>query len=223
MANVLFVEDSPTWQLLLEAILDTAGHETKYVSTLNSAIELFSAKSRIDVIVFDLNLDDAIDTHSPYAWLDALKDGLVARKIKIPPIIIVTGIIVDKEKIRRCFTEYRGIVFDFFEKEELRTNPERVREFLQSVKLADEFHTQESRLKSFLSILGYSILMAFIVVLIIGVLSFSVNQFSDPKTQQVFLRIGGILIIVFAIFVKMFSQGTKIEEVIESIAKIWRS
>jgi CheY-like chemotaxis protein len=220
MSRVLFVEDSPTWRDILKETLETAGHETKHAPTLDGAIELLNSKNRIDVIVFDLHLGTKRDNRNKYVNLEALKDGLEARKIPIPPIIIVTGISVDPKEVRQCFSEYRGIVYDFFEK----TGFEDVeKEFLQSVKKASVTKVHISTPRSFFTVLGYTILLALVVVLIIGILFWSVNQISDPKTQQVFLEIGGALIIVFVIFVLMFSQSTKIEDIIGSITKIWRN
>jgi len=49
-----------------------------------------------------------------------------------------------------------------------------------------------------------------------------VQQIADPKTQQVFLQIGGALIIAIPLFILIFSQRAKVEDIIGSITKIWR-
>jgi CheY-like chemotaxis protein len=219
-SRVLFIEDNPRWREFLKEILETAGHETRHAATLEGAIHLLNSKEKIDVIVFDLNLGSTKENRNPYVWLDALKDGLIARDISIPPIIVVTGMLVSARQVGECFAEYRGIVYDFFEKSGFE---ESERRFLQSVRDAAVTHSQKPKPASLLRLLGYSLLIATIFVLIIGVLFWSVSKITDPKTQQIFLQVGGALIVVFVVFVFMLAQSTKIENVIDSITKIWRN
>lgn len=219
MAKVLFIEDSPDWQGILRKLLETAGHETHHATTFDSALSILSGKLSLDVIVFDLRLGDKDENDDPFLWLNALTQGMKTRKLNIPPIIIVTGVDVNKREIVRAFTEYRGIVFTFFEKRDFRKDA-----FLQSIKDATErSQMYNAKPKPLLSLLLYAIIMAVIVLAIFAVLLWSVQQIADPKTQQTILQVGGALIIVIAIFVAVLSQNSKLENIVEVIGKLFRS
>lgn len=128
MANILFIEDNPSWQKSLRRILETAGH------TLDSANDFQTAIKRIqevdfDVIVFDLFLGGDQDSEEPLVWMQALIEGLNSRALRVPPIIVITGYPISQNEIVNAFTNYRDIVYDFFEKASFETG-----RFLQSIK-----------------------------------------------------------------------------------------
>jgi uncharacterized membrane protein YcjF (UPF0283 family) len=64
--------------------------------------------------------------------------------------------------------------------------------------------------------------MTVIVLSTFAVLLWSVGQIADPKTQQTILQVGGAVIVVIAIFVTVFSQNTKLENIMEGLSKILR-
>lgn len=218
MAKVLFIEDDPGWQDIVRRLLETAGHESQRATTFEAAMGCLSGKKKFDVIAFDLRLGEKFPGSDPFVWLDALIQGMTARKVEIPPIIIVTGVDVSKREIVQAFTEYRGHIFSFFEKKDF--DP---KDFLQSIKNAIDY-SPDNRLKqrSFFQLFAYTLLMITIMLLTFGILLWIVRQVSDPKTQQTILQVGGAVIVVIAVFVTVFSQNTKLENVIESVSKIWR-
>lgn len=218
MSKVLFIEDDPSWQEIFAEMLETAGHEAHRATSFNIAIELLGSKKKFEVIVFDLHLGTRAIGENPFTWLDAFILGLDSRKMSIPPIIIVTGVQMSPNQVKQIFTSYRSIVYDFFSKSDFDSQ-----DFMQSLKNAVNFAPGKvTKPRSLWTVIGYTVLMAIIVALTIGVLLWSVNQIADPKTQQTFLQIGGALIVAFALFVLIFSQNTKIEDVIGSMTKIWR-
>ena len=217
MATVFFIEDNPGWQDILGQLLETAGHQTRRATTIEVALDILSGKQRFDVIVFDLLLVDGAPTDDPFVWLDAFIQGMTARRLEIPPIIILTGIDVSKRDVIQTFTQYRGHIFGFFEKQNLEA-----KHFLQTVKDAVDSHSIRPRPKSFLQLLSYTLLMSAIILLTFAVLLSTVRQIPDPKTQQTILKVGGSVIVIIAIFLAMFSQNTKLEDVIGPISKIWR-
>jgi CheY-like chemotaxis protein len=213
MARVLFIEDDPSWQEILRELLETAGHEAQRANTIESAMGILRGKQKFDTVVFDLRLGAKALGDDPFVWLDALVDGLKARKLRVPPIIIVTGVDVTTQQVARSFTQFRGIVFSFFEKKDLNR-----KDFMQSIKDA----TNHPRPRSSLQLLASALLMSVLVVSTFAILLWSVGQIPNPQTQQVLLQTGGALIVVIVIFVAVFSQNAKLEDVIESISKIWR-
>jgi CheY-like chemotaxis protein len=215
MSRVLFIEDDPSWQRLLGKKLETAGHEAKRATDFDTAIEILGGKERFNVIVFDLRLGTTSSNDDPFVWLDAFIDGLASRRLRIPPIIILTGIDITHRQVAKAFAEHRGVVFDFFEKESLDH-----KEFMRSIKEACSHSIGEPRPRSLFHLIAYTLLMSVIVLLTFSVLLWSVGQVSDPKTQQTILQVGGAVIVVIAIFITVFSQNTKIEDVVESLAKI---
>lgn len=218
MAKVLFIEDSPSWQDIVRKLLETAGHEAQRATTFDAAIGILSGKENFDVIVFDLRLGEKSPGDDTFVWLDALIQGMKARKLRIPPIIIVTGVDVTKREIVQAFTEYRGEIFGFFEKRDF--DP---KDFLHSIKEAVD-HSPNGRPKSrsFSQLLAYTVLMTAIVLSTFAVLLWSVREIPDPQTQQTILQVGGVVIVVIAVFVTVFSQNTKLESVIQAVSKIWR-
>jgi CheY-like chemotaxis protein len=219
MARVLFIEDSPGWQDILRKLLETAGHEAHRATTCEVAIGILSGKQQFDVIVFDLLLGEEFPSPNSFVWLDALIHGIRARKLKVPPIIIVTGVDVTKQEIIQAFTEYRGDIFWFFEKKDF--DP---KDFLQSIKGAVELSSSDiPRPRSFFRLLTYAFLLMTVIVLpFLGVLLWSVKQISDPQTQQMLIQVGGVVIVLTAVFATAFAQNTKLENIIESVSKIWR-
>ena len=218
MANVLFIEDDPHWQKILGRLLMTAGHQSHRAISIDMGMEFLQNKQKIDVIVFDLSLGTKEMGENPFVWLDALQDGLNSRNIQIPPIIIVTGIQITTQQVRQIFTDYHEIVFDCFEKSNFDDQL-----FMKRIKSgATLSQASSNKPKSFLPIVGYTFLMAIIVSLTIGILLWSVNQIPDPTTQQIFLKIGGALIFIVTVSILILSQNAKIENVIDSITKIWR-
>lgn len=218
MARVLFIEDDPSWQNVLRKLLETAGHESQRATTFEASIGCLSGKQSFDVVVFDLRLGEKSPSDDIFVWLDAFMQGMTARKLKVPPIIIVTGVDVTKREIIQAFTEYRGHVFNFFEKKDF--DP---KDFLQSIKDAlDSSPNSRPKSRSFFQLLAYTLLMTTIVISTFAVLLWSVGQVPNPQTQQTVLQVGGAVIVVVAIFITVFSQNTKLEDVIESLSKIWR-
>lgn len=217
MAKVLFIEDDPGWQDVVRRLLETAGHESQRATTFEAAMGCLTGKKQFDVIAFDLRLGERPPGSNPFVWLDALIQGMTARKLKIPPVIIVTGVDVTKQEIIEAFTEYRGHIFTFFEKRDF--DP---KEFLQSIKDSVAYSPDRPRSRSFLRLCAYTLLMATIMLLTFGILLWSVRQVPDPHTQQTILQVGGAVVVVVAVFVTVFSQNTKLENVIESVSKIWR-
>jgi len=218
MANVLFIEDDPQWQEILSDLLKTAGHQSFRATSIDTAMGFLQSKQKFDIVVFDLQLGTNEIRKNPFVWLDALQDGLNSKKIQIPPIIIVTGTEISKPRVRQIFTSYRGVVLDYFEKSNFDDQL-----FMQILKSGAIFsQASNSKPKSFLPVVGYTFLMAIIVSLTIGVLLWSVKQIPDPSTQQTFLQIGGALIVIVALFVLIFSQNARIENVIDSITQIWK-
>ncbi len=218
MARVLFIEDDPSWQDVLRKLLDTAGYTSQRATTFEAAIGCLSGKQPFDVVVFDLRLGEKSPNNDTFVWLDALIQGMIARRLKLPPIIIVTGVDVTKREIIQAFTEYRGNVFSFFEKRDF--DP---KDFLQSIKGAvDGSPGNLPRSKSFFQLLAYTLLMTVIVLSTFAVLLWSVGQIADPKTQQTILQVGGAVIVVIALFVTVFSQNTRLENIMEGLSKILR-
>jgi DNA-binding NtrC family response regulator len=218
MAKALFIEDDPGWQDILHRLLDTAGHESQRATNFESAIGILNGKKRFDVIVFDLRLGEKSANSDQFVWLDALIQGILARHLRVPPIIIVTGVDITKKEIVQAFTEYRGYVFSFFEKKDF--NP---KDFMQSIKNAVDLSPDNSRKsRSGLQLLAYTLLMTAIMLATFGVLIWSVKQVSDPQTQQTILQVGGAVLVVIAVFITVFSQNTKLENVIDGISKIFR-
>ena len=218
MAKALFIEDDPGWQDILRRLLETAGHESQRATTFESAIGILSGKKQFDVIVFDLRLGEKPANSDQFVWLDALIQGILARNLKVPPIIIVTGVDITKKEIVQAFTEYRGYVFSFFEKKDF--DP---KDFMQTIKNAvDHSPTNPRKSRSGLQLFAYTLLMTAIMLVTFGILIWSVKQVSDPQTQQTILQVGGAVLVVIAVFVTVFSQNTKLENVIEAISKIWR-
>lgn len=218
MARVLFIEDDPSWQDILRRLLETAGHTFQRATTFEAAIGCLSGKQSFDVVVFDLRLGEKSASDNTFVWLDALIQGMNARKLKLPPIIIVTGVDVTKREIIQAFTEYRGHVSGFFEKRDFAP-----RDFLQSIKsVTDYLPDSRPQSRSFFQLLAYTLLMTVIVLSTFAVLLWSVGQIADPKTQQTILQVGGAVIVVIAIFVTVFSQNTRLENIMEGLSKILR-
>lgn len=218
MSKVLFIEDSSSWQDILRKLLETAGHEAHRANSFDSAINILSGRQPFDVIVFDLLLGEKSATDDTFLWLDALIQGMRTRKLVIPPIIIVTGVDVSKQEIIQAFTDYREVVFGFFEKRDFHP-----KDFLQTIKEGADYDSHSQRRpKSFGRLLAYTILMTLIVLSTFAVLLWSVKQISDPQTQQTILQVGGAVIVIIAVFITVFSQNTKLENIAEIIAKIWR-
>ena len=218
MSKVLFIEDDLSWQDILRKLLETAGHEAQRATTFEAAIGILSGKKQFDVIVFDLRLGEKSPSDSQFVWLDAFIQGMTTRQLRIPPIIIVTGVDVTKREIVQAFTEYHDHIFGFFEKKDF--DP---KDFLRILKEAASYTPfGHARPRSFVHLLAYAVLMAAIVLATFGVLLWSVSQVSDPKTQQTILQVGGAVIVVVAVFITVFSQNTKLENVIEFISKIGR-
>ena len=219
MTRVLFIEDDSGWQDILRRLLETAGHEAQRATTFEAAIGILSGKKQFDVIVFDLRLGEKSPNDNQLVWLDAFIQGMTARQLRIPPIIIVTGVDVTRREIVQTFTEYHDHIFGFFDKKDL--DP---KDFLRRLKeVANYTSLGHARPRSFVHLLAYAVLMTAIVLATFGVLLWSVSQVSDPKTQQTILQVGGAVIVVVAVFVTVFSQNTKLENVIEFISKIGRS
>lgn len=218
MAKVLFIEDDPSWQDVLRKLLETAGHTSQRATTFEAAIGCLSGKQSFDVVVFDLRLGEKSASDDTFVWLDALIQGMNARKLTVPPIIIVTGVDVTKREIIQAFTEYRGRVFNFFEKRDFAP-----KDFLQSIKGAVDYSPDNRpKSRSFFQLLAYTLLMTIIVLSTFAVLLWSVGQIADPKTQQTILQVGGAVIVVIAIFVTVFSQNTRLENIMEGLSKILR-
>jgi DNA-binding response OmpR family regulator len=219
MAKVLFIEDNLGWQDTMQRLLNTAGHEACRATSFDIAIALLGGKQRFDLIVFDLRLSEEDVNINSFVWLDALIQGMKARKLFVPPIVIVTGLDITKKDIVHIFTEYRDYVYGFFEKKDF--NP---KDFMQSLKTITNPSTLPSQTKGrpFISILGYTLLMTTIMLLTFSTLLRIVGQVQDPQVQQTILQVGGTVIVVIAIFVSVFSQNTKLENVIEWISKILR-
>lgn len=228
MAKVLFIEDDPSWQEILKDLLDTANHDALYAPTLNLAILALNNRENFDVIIFDLHLPlKAVNENpekpkspfgkNPFVWLDALIEGIKGKKIKLPQIIIVTAIKISTRDVSTCFTKYRGTVYHLFDKNDFDDQ-----EFMDSIKDAAEYSLpSKANPVNYWHKLVNALLMTFIAITIFGILLFSISQIPDPDTQQTFLKIGGALLIVVAIFITMFSQNTKIEDIVESIIKVW--
>lgn len=218
MAKALFIEDDPGWQDILRKLLETAGHENQRATTFEAAIGILSGKKQFDVIILDLRLGEKPARNDQFVWLEALIQGMIARQLKVPPIIIVTGVDVTKQEIIQAFTEYRGYIFSFFEKKDF--DP---RDFILTIKSAVDYQpSNHHKSRSGLQLLGYTLLMTAMMLATFGILLWSVKQISDPQTQQTILQVGGAVIVVIAVFVTVFSQNTKIENIIEPISKIWR-
>ena len=184
MAKVLFIEDNPDWQNLVQQLLKTAGHEASSAKTFDTAIDILNSKQKFDVIVFDLALGDNIG-HDPFVWLDALIQGSAVSKVEMPPVVIVTGVDVSKQQIIKAFTEYRDSVFCFFEKRDF--DP---KEFLQSIKRVTDYSPRKSTTPTSLrQLLTFALLMTAVVLITFGVLLWSLQQISDPKTQQLFYKL----------------------------------
>ena len=219
MARVLFIEDDVSWQGVLEELIETAWHESKRATTIDTAIALMVGKQKYDVIVFDLKLGAISLDNDLFTRLDALIQGLGARKLQIPPVIILSGVEMSKQQIIQAFTEYRGYVYNIFSKSELASNR---KSFLLTIKQSASHSTGTSAPKSFFKILGYATLMSLIVFAVFGMLIWSVRQIPDPQTQQTIVQIGGALIVIIAIFISIFSQNEKLQDFAETIQKIWR-
>src|SRR3972149_312689 len=116
MTRVLFIEDDSGWQDILRRLLETAGHEAQRATTFEAAIGILSGKKQFDVIVFDLRLGEKSPNDNQLVWLDAFIQGMTARQLRIPPIIIVTGVDVTRREIVQTFTEYHDHIFGFFDK-----------------------------------------------------------------------------------------------------------
>lgn len=215
MRKVLFIEDNTNWQKVVQQILSTAGYEMRGATSFDAAIDILNGKQKFDVIVFDLKLDEYTKNDDPFLWLDALIQGLTSRKIKIPPIIIVTGVNVSNKQIVQAFTEYREYVYSFYEKRDF--DPKK---FLLSIKGVIEHSPQQS--KSLFHLFMYALLMTAIVFSTFGGLLVIIKQIADPKTQQTFLQIGGTLIAVIVIFVLVFTRYSRFEDIVESVSKLWR-
>jgi CheY-like chemotaxis protein len=216
MTKVLFIEDSIRWQEILRKLLETAGYESQRANSFEAALGCLSEKDKYDVIVLDLLLGEKFEGESIFVWLDALIQGLITRKLQIPPIIIMTGVDVSKRDVIQVFTEYRGYVYAFFEKHDF--DP---KDFLKSIREAKNFSpSNNNQPRPFIYLFVYALLMVLIAITIFGILLWSVNQITDPKTQQTILQVGGAVIVVIGIFIAVFSQNSKVENVIESLTKI---
>jgi CheY-like chemotaxis protein len=218
MAKVLFVEDDVSWQEILEELLETAGHETQRAPTIDAALGILRGKQKYDVIVFDLKLGTKSKNDDPFTWLDAFIQGILMRKLQVPPIIILSGVELTKIQIIQAFTEYRGYIFNIFEKSDLTSLR---KAFLQNIKNATNLNPF-SRPKSIFHLFVYTFLLSLIALIVFAILVWSVKQIPDPQTQQTILQIGGGLIVVIAIFIAIFSQNAKLQDVAETIQKIWR-
>lgn len=217
MARILLVEDEISWINLHTRFLSTAGNEIQLASSFDAAVTMLRGKQKFDLIVFDLYL-----THNPgddpYVWISALIEGFKSDRVSVPPIVIVTGLDLPKPQIIRAFTEFRGHVYGFFEKSNFDS-----REFLNCVKAAiSTTSSYSSRPRSIFYLFSFAIMMVTIVLSIFAVLIWSVKQIPDPNSQQTILQVGGAVIVVVAIFITVFNQNTKLENIIESISKIWR-
>jgi|GEM_PF-6244478 len=72
------------------------------------------------------------------------------------------------------------------------------------------------------NLLIYSGLITILVIVILSILLWIVNQIPDPVTQRTFLQIGGGIILIAAIFVVVFMQNLRLDELLGRIAKIWK-
>jgi len=217
MARVLLVEDDSSWMDIYRRYCNIAGVELHSASSFDQAVSILHGKKKFDLIIFDLILMST-GGKSAFTWLDALIYGMKAEKLDIPPIIICTGMSFGKKEIIRLFTKYQGKLYGFFEKSTFDFD-----EFTICVRSAINPDAQRgSTAKSSLRLFATAIFMSIIVLFIFGVLLFGLNKISDPLTQQTFLKVGSALVIVIAVFIAVFNQNAKIEDVIAAISKIWR-
>ncbi len=214
MAKVLFIEDDLTWQNILRKLLKTAGHEFEGAESFDSAMALLSGKSKFDVIVFDLVLRG--EQENPFVWLDALIHGLSAKDIETPPIIIVTGLELSKHQIINTFSDYRGVLLGLYEKQTLDT-----KDFLKRIQDFSKLSPSRNKSRSFLQVIAYTLLAVILIGFVVGLLILGMSLIDDAETQRIFIQIVGTLIVVLVVFVLMFSQNTRVEDVIGSITKIW--
>jgi len=217
MAKILFIEDSKRWQEEIRLILATAGHSLESANSFELAMEKIKANN-FDVVVFDLFLGVEQTSSVPFVWLNAMVDGMLARKLHIPPIIVVTGYPIPPLGIVELFTKHRGIVFHFFDKSNFD-----MQQFLEAIKEAVNYpNLTIPTSRSTFQLLVFSLFMTVLLLSIFGFLVRGTNQIADPTTQQVLLKAGGAIIIALAIFISIFSQGSKLETVLASIIKAWR-
>ncbi len=217
MARVLFIEDDTRWQNKLQELLEIAGHEAQYVSTIDAALACIDRKKSFDVISFDLRLEEKEPNYPTFTWLHAFVDGMGKRGTRKIPIIILTGVNMTKDEIIQAFTEYQ--IFHLFEKQYF--DPEKFLSCIKKVESDPIFEQPKS--KSLLHVLFYTILIVLIMLIIFQILLWSVKQIPDPKTQQSIIQVGGSVLIIMMIFIAVLSQNTKIEKIVEIITKIWRS
>src|SRR5262249_23206493 len=137
---------------------------------------------------------------------------------KMPPIVIITGYDLPKKQIICAFTDFRGIVFGYFEKSSMEP-----KEFMQCIKDATSQSSYKgSNSKPTAARLFFSaLLMITIVLSIFALLLWITGQIPDPQTQQTVLKTGGALIIVIAIFIAVFNNSEKIESIAEIVSKVW--
>ena len=219
MARVLFLEDSHEWQETVQDLLQTAGHVAKGAVSFEIAIDLLGGPEPFDVIVLDLRLGaEKSEPQDPFLWLEALVNGLSSRKLRIPPIIIVTGIAVEKQHLVQAFTEFRPHVVNFLEKQDFDRKI-----FLRTVGDAASLAPRETRIgASPAHVLLVSLILAGTVFGIFAGLLWCIRQISDPKTQQTFLTVGGSLIVIMFLLVLAVVQRTKLEDLLSAVAKIWK-
>lgn len=219
MQRILLIEDNSSWLDLMARILKTAGYQVNRATNLDEALMIVSNKKQdVHLIVFDLVLESTI-VEDYYVWLNALIRGMEARNLSIPPVIIITGYDLSKAEIIRGFTNFRGIVYTIFEKTTWNPN-----EFVECVKDATSNRSSNRvQKKSLLQIFLSALLMTTIVFAVFGILLWIVSQITDPQTQKVVLSTGGALIIVIAIFIVVFTQEVRIQDLLEGISKIWSS
>ena len=218
MARVLFIEDDAGWQKTIRRLLETAGHEAYYASTIDSALASLSDNKSFDVIAFDLRLGDKIPNYSTFLWLHAFVNGMEHRKMKIPPIVILTGVDISKDEIIEAFTEFRLYLINLFEKKNL--DPKK---FLSCINDAEKIHVySQPQPKSFKYLLLNTLLIMIIMLIPFGILLWRIQQVPDPETQRTILQIGGAIIVIATAFIAVFSQYTKIESIMEVFTKVCR-
>lgn len=187
MARVLYVEDQQGWKELLERYLTSAGHETIYATSIETTVSLLEGKKKFDVIVFDLLLPDpnlsllsSGTNKDPFEWLSALIHRLQHRRLPIPPIIVVTGYPLSKERIIELFSCYRQVV-DFHEKKNFQRSV-----FLESIAKLPS-HSTKTRTWPWRIVAALA--ASSLGLLIMWALMIGIRLIPDPQTQQAWLNL----------------------------------
>jgi DNA-binding response OmpR family regulator len=183
MARILLIEDDDSWVKLYTKYFAMAGHDTQHIPSIDSAIIDLRNRGKYDLIIFDLYLIRE-PGHDPLFWVNAFIEGLLEKNIIPPPIILVTGLELNRRQIIAVFTSYRKYIYGLFQKSDFdRTT------FMECIRnVLNDSREANKNPKSLLKLFFVTLILLIIVLAIYSILLWGIGSITDQYTQQTYLR-----------------------------------